>query len=64
MGHPNTPRNRHTHMNRTLVLNGSSTAEDVNLTILVDAADIDDGVTTEILASGFVVVRWMYAGDL
>ncbi len=48
----------------TLILNGSSTAEDVNLNILVDAADIDDGVTTEILASGVVVVRWLYAGDL
>ena len=48
----------------TLVLNGSSTAEDVNLTVLIDAADIDDGVTTEILVSGTVVVPWIFAGDL
>lgn len=48
----------------TLVLDGSSTAEDVNVTILVDAADIDDSTTSEILCSGTVYLRWLYAGDL
>lgn len=48
----------------TLVLNGSSTAEDVNLTILVDAADIDDGATTEVLATGTIYIRWIFAGDI
>lgn len=48
----------------TLVLNGSSTAEDVNLTVLVDAADIDNDVTTEILATGTIYIRWIFAGDI
>lgn len=43
---------------------GTSTAEDVNLTILVDAADIDDDATTEILATGTINLFWTNLGDV
>ena len=48
----------------TLLLNGSATAKDVNVTILVDAADIDDGVTSEILCSGTIKMTWLNLGDI
>lgn len=48
----------------TLVLDGHTTAEDVNLTILVDAGDIDNDVTTQVLATGTILVRWVFAGDV
>jgi hypothetical protein len=42
--------------------NGSSTAKNVVVTVLVDAADIDDGVTTEVLISGTIEFYWVYLG--
>jgi len=42
---------------------GSSTAKDVYVNILVDAADIDDDTTSEILVSGTVFLRWIFCGD-
>lgn len=42
---------------------GTSTPKDVVLTALVDAADIDDGVTTTLLVSGTVELLWSNLGD-
>lgn len=46
------------------LVNGSTTAADVYVNLLIDAVDIDDGVTTEVLATGTVVLRWMYGGNI
>lgn len=43
--------------------NGTSTPVPLYLNVLVDAADIDDGVTTEVLVSGTVTVVWSALGD-
>lgn len=43
--------------------NGTSTAIDLYVNVLVDAADIDDGTTTEVLISGTVTVLWSLIGD-
>ena len=48
----------------TLLLDGSSTAKDVNVNILVDASDIDDGTTSEVLATGTIKVVWLNLGDI
>lgn len=42
---------------------GTSTAVNLVLTALVDAADIDDDTTTNLLVSGTVVVLWSNLGD-
>lgn len=47
-----------------LLLDGTSTAKDVNVTILVDAADIDDDTTSEVLATGTIKMVWLNLGDL
>lgn len=42
---------------------GTSTAKDLYVNVLVDAADIDDGATSEVLISGTVTVLWSLIGD-
>lgn len=42
---------------------GTSSAVPVYLNALVDAADIDDDATTEILVSGTVILFWQNLGD-
>lgn len=42
---------------------GSATPKDVYVNVLVDAADIDDGVTTEVLVSGTITLHWINLGD-
>lgn len=44
-------------------LDGTGTAKDVFVNVLVDAADIDDGVTTEVLVSGTIRICWLALGD-
>lgn len=46
-----------------LALDGHTTAVPIVLTGLVDAADIDDGVTTEVLVSGRIDMTWINLGD-
>lgn len=46
-----------------LLVNGTVTPVDVYLNGLVDAADIDDGVTTEVLVSGTITMYWINLGD-
>ena len=43
---------------------GTSTAIDMLVNLLIDAADIDDGVTTTAYVSGTVVITWINLGDL
>jgi len=43
---------------------GTTTAKDANINIIVDAADIDDDVTTAITVSGTVTITWSNLGDL
>lgn len=43
--------------------NGTSTPVDVYLNALVDAADIDDDTTGELLVSGTVTLVWSHLGD-
>ena len=47
-----------------ILLDGSSTAKDVNVNILVDASDIDDDTTSEILATGTIKMVWLNLGDI
>ncbi len=47
----------------SLQFDGTSTALDMFITALVDAADIDDGVTTTMYISGKVVCHWINLGD-
>lgn len=42
---------------------GTSTAKDVYVNVLVDAADIDDDATTEVEVSGTVTLTWINLGD-
>lgn len=46
-----------------LAKDGTSSAVAVYLNALVDAADINDGVTTQILVSGVVILNWQNLGD-
>lgn len=46
------------------VYDGTESAMDVYLNVLVDAADIDDGVTTEVLISGTITLIYQNLGDL
>lgn len=43
---------------------GTSTAKPVFLNLAVDAADIDDGVTTEVLATGRITFHYLNLGDV
>jgi hypothetical protein len=45
------------------VFDGKTTPIDLYLNQLVDAADIDDGATSEILYSGVITVHWLNRGD-
>lgn len=47
-----------------LAYDGSETAMPVVLTGLIDAADIDNDVTTNILVSGTVTLHWINRGDV
>lgn len=42
---------------------GTSTAKDMLVNILVDAGDIDDDTTGEVLVSGVIVCTWINLGD-
>lgn len=42
---------------------GTSTAVDMYLNMLIDAADIDDGTTSTVYASGIVTFYWINLGD-
>jgi hypothetical protein len=46
-----------------LQFDGTSTAPNVVANALIDAADIDDGVTTTVYVSGVIVLSWMNLGD-
>jgi hypothetical protein len=48
----------------TTQFNGTGTAINLFLNALVDAADIDNDVTTEILVSGTITVHWINLGDV
>lgn len=43
---------------------GSTTPATLNVNALVDAADIDDGVTSEVLINGTIDVVWSLIGDI
>lgn len=43
---------------------GTATAINVVLTGLVDAADVDNDVTTEALVSGTIILHWQNLGDV
>lgn len=47
----------------SLQFNGTATPIDMYVNVLVDAVDIDDGVTTEVLVSGLVSFQWINLGD-
>jgi hypothetical protein len=47
----------------SLQFDGTSTPLDMIVTALVDAADIDDDTTSELLVSGKVVFHWINLGD-
>lgn len=43
---------------------GTSTAKDIFVNVLTDAADIDDGVTSEVEVSGTITLTWINLGDV
>jgi len=45
------------------LLDGTTTAKTVNVNLLIDASDIDDGTTSEVLCSGTVRIVWLNLGD-
>ena len=47
-----------------LQFDGTSTAIDMLVNLLIDAADIDDGATSTVYVSGTVIVTWINLGDL
>ena len=47
----------------SLQFDGTSTALDMYVTALVDAADIDDGVTSTVYLSGKIICHWINLGD-
>lgn len=47
-----------------LLMDGTSTAKNLFVNLLIDAADIDDGVTTTVYVSGVIVVTWLNLGDV
>lgn len=46
-----------------LNIDGTGTAADVYLNALIDAADIDDDATTNLLVSGTITLNWIYLGN-
>lgn len=44
-------------------MDGTGTAKDLNVNVLIDAADIDDDVASEVLVTGTVTVLWSNLGD-
>jgi len=46
-----------------LNIDGTTTPVDAFVNILIDAADIDDGVTTDLFVSGSVTLVWSMVGD-
>lgn len=42
---------------------GTGTAKDVNLNIIIDDADVADGDSDTVLASGTIVITWINLGD-
>jgi hypothetical protein len=47
----------------SLQFDGTSTPLDMYVNLLVDAADIDDGVTSTVYVSGKVICHWINLGD-
>lgn len=47
----------------TANFDGSSSPVEVYLNVLIDAADIDDDATTEVLVSGTVTINWAFLGN-
>ena len=47
-----------------LIHDGTSTAIDMLVNILIDAADIDDDTTSTVYVSGTVLIHWMNLGDV
>lgn len=43
---------------------GVTTAKDMNINVLIDAGDIDDDTTSEILCSGWIMCTWINLGDV
>jgi hypothetical protein len=58
------------HASRNLIseatqqMDGTATPKDIFLNVLVDAADIDDGVTTEVLITGTILFHYVNLGDV
>jgi hypothetical protein len=48
----------------TAHFDGTGTAKDVYVNALIDAADVDDDATTEILVSGEITLTWINLGDI
>jgi len=46
------------------VFNGSATSIDLYVNVFIDAVDIDDSTTTEVLVNGWLLVCWMNQGDV
>jgi hypothetical protein len=42
---------------------GTATAVDANLNIIIDDADVDDAATADVLVSGTVTITWVNLGD-
>lgn len=47
----------------TLLFDGTTTPMDILVNAFVDAADIDDGVTTDLEVTGTVTINWVNLGD-
>ena len=47
-----------------LLMDGTTTAKNLFVNLLIDAADIDDDVTSTVYVSGTVVVTWLNIGDV
>lgn len=47
----------------SLQFDGTSTAKDMFVNMLVDAGDIDDATTTTVYVSGVVIITWTNLGD-
>lgn len=45
------------------IINGATTPVDMYVNVFVDAADIDDGVTTTVLISGTITILWSLIAD-
>lgn len=47
----------------SLQFDGTTTAKELIVNLLVDAADIDDDTTTEVEATGTITIHWINLGD-